>query len=155
MRLLAAEPELIEPIARAPAAAMLAELDAAQNAVLAAIRTMERATRGQFGGQPELSGVRFRLSHASFQRRLLVERIRKQLVPLADACDRESFRSLAAKQFEYTRRSNAHVSRWTSAAISRDWTGYCAASRELRRELAQTIEAECSILHPLLKRLRS
>jgi hypothetical protein len=49
-------------------------------------------------------------------------------------------------------KSAGHVSQWTADAIAADWRGYCAASRQIRRDMLAELELEANLLFPLLSK---
>jgi hypothetical protein len=144
-----------QPSALTPAAKMLSELQAAHVKLLAYISEMDRLCQPPAKCAQELTAARFRLSHASLSRRVLVEQVCGYLGPLVNDTDAQALRSLAKERFDYIVRSTAHISRWPIEKVAQDWSGYCVASRAIRREMARTVETEKSALYAMLQRYRN
>jgi len=134
---------------------MLSELQTAHSSLLAAMRDMERVAQPPPKSVREVTAARLKMSQASLARRMLIDHACDFLRARVSESDGRALRALNRVRYDYQLRSTAHVSRWSVAQIARDWTGYCAASRELRSEMARSIEAERSILYAMLQRYRN
>ena len=136
---------------RPNAAAVAAQLRAAHRTLIACIEEMEAVTSKP---HPEgYHGARFRISHASLNRRKLFHALCSALEPALSARDAETIRALREADKEMLARSARHVSRWTPAEIALDWTAYCAASRNIRSLMLSHIEREEAVLLRIVDRL--
>lgn len=98
-----------------------------------------------------LGAARVKLSRASAARtRYISDTVIPALMPGADPALKAELeamqRTFSAKRLA----SSEHVNNWTSQSIEKDWDGYRAASREIRRMMEEQIERERAILLPRL-----
>ena len=133
------------------AATLLGELEKAHHRLSDAIGELELLARGDAPDASVLANVRWRLSAASVNRRLLWARILGYLSPKAEGKSGTDLRQLQDIDIELVRASSAHVGTWTTDAILEDWPGYCAASEAMRRKMSDAMEVERRILVPLLQ----
>lgn len=137
------------------AAKLLSDLQAAHSGLLAAMSEMERVAQPPPKRVTDVTAARLKMSQASLARRILIDQACDFLRSRVTETDAGALRALGRVRYEYQLHSTTHVSRWSVTQIARDWTGYCAASREIRRRMAQSIESERSILYDMLQRYRN
>ena len=131
---------------------LLAEMSEAHDALAAALAAHEQLTREATSDQNRYTESRWRLSKASLLRRALLNRIHEQLMPLLDLADAAQLDGLLAADRQIVQVSSAHIQRWCSAAIDRDWNGYRAAAADICRRMRAEVETEKRRLYPLLIR---
>lgn len=132
---------------------LLESLKVAHANLLVAIDELARLMDAPSPSPDLLINVRWNLSKASLDRRLLWGRIHLELARRVDADAEDALRSLQDIDMRLLRASAAHVSKWTPSAINQDWDGYCRASAIMRRKMLEGIEAERSLLYPILQSL--
>ena len=108
-------------------------------------------TRGQVPAKPKLTAMRWSLSKASLARRMLWGKILTALSPGLSTDQTVALRRLQEWDINLLRASTHHVSKWTTEAVLANWSGYCAASRSIRRKMAANVDAEKVILYPILQ----
>jgi hypothetical protein len=131
---------------------MLTELHQAHEQLLAALSDLEALTSVPQPDSTALSGVRWKLSRASSQRRRLVEQACAALIECASPAETEGVRALRQGIGELQSASSRHVGTWTLARVIEDWDGYRAASEEMRGRMRERIATEKRVLYPLLQR---
>jgi hypothetical protein len=136
----------------AQAVSLLDELTRAHDNLLAAMAEMAVAT-----GKPDPSSsgylhTRWKLSHASRQRRSLVASVCAALSHDADPGEAERLAELRSNDLPLLRRSAAHVQHWTMERIAAEWPAYREASHRIREEMKVRITAERTVLYPMLRR---
>lgn len=132
---------------------LLESLKTAHGNLLTAIDGLSRLMGASPPPPDVLINVRWNLSKASLDRRLLWGRIHLELARRVDAESEEALRSLQDIDMRLLRASAAHVSKWTPTAVNQDWDGYCQASAIMRRKMLEGIEAEKRLLYPILNSL--
>jgi hypothetical protein len=131
----------------------LEALKTAHGNLLAAIEELGRLMEAPLPVPDLLINIRWNLSKASLDRRLLWGRIHLELAGRVDAESEDALRSLQDIDMRLLRASAAHVSEWTPVAVKQDWDGYRQASAIMRRRMLQGIEAEKRLLYPILESL--
>ena len=131
---------------------LLAEMSEAHDALAAALAAHEQLTCEETSDPNRYTESRWRLSKASLIRRALLGRIHEQLRPLLGAGDAALLDSLIAADQEIVQISSAHIQRWSSASIDRDWNGYRAAAAAICRTMRGEVENEKRRLDPLMVR---
>lgn len=119
--------------------------------LLASLNRLADVTGGRFPDRARYTQARFRLSHASFTRRTILENVFQLLLPNATPDDLRALGDLQSTGSAMRLESAAHVSRWTADAIEADWPAYCAASAALRRRMKARVEIEKRLVYPLLE----
>jgi len=97
--------------------------------------------------------ARWKLSRASRTRRMTVEQAYPIALAGATPAERLRIAQLQAQDTDMLAGSREHIGQWTPERIASDWPGYCAASRVIRRGMADRVQAEQDILIPILTRL--
>lgn len=132
---------------------LLESLRKAHGNLLVAIDELARLMEARPPSPDVLINVRWNLSKASLDRRLLWGRIHLELARRVDADSEDALRSLQDIDVRLLRASASHVSKWTPSAINQDWNGYCRASAIMRQRMIEGIEAEKRLLYPILESL--
>ncbi len=136
---------------QASPASLLIQLKQAHVALLGAMHAVDVLTRGEVPDCDELTSTRWDLSKASLARRMLWGKI-LPILSLGLSADRAAeLRRLQELDIALLRASTHHVSKWTAEAVLANWSGYCAASRSIRRKMAACVAAERRILYPMLQ----
>jgi hypothetical protein len=131
---------------------LLSGLRAAHCELLKCIGEMEQITQEVAPDAMRYTAARFRIGRASLQRRSVWQAARQHLQGKMRRADSDDIRFLASIDWDLGKCTADHIGRWTVGAIERDWAGYCYASREVRRQMSQCIEAEKRVLYSLLAR---
>lgn len=131
---------------------LLHELSAAHEAVLAAMATMSQVT-DQESDTLAYTKARYRISSAGLRRRQIFQRICAHLTERVSDEDTDALRKVQEVDRELSSASAAHISRWIPSEVEGDWSGYCAASRQIREQMKRELEAERRLLFPILERL--
>ena len=97
--------------------------------------------------------ARWKLSRASRARRTSAEQAYPIALAAATPAERLRIVHLQAQDATMLAASRDHIGQWTPERIADDWAGYCAASRVIRRSMADRVQAEQDILVPILARL--
>jgi hypothetical protein len=137
-----------EPSARA----MLTALAEAHAELRRELTNMEQLQTGPAPTAERWAYVRWKLSRASRQRRTAVDQAYPLALARATAAERVRIAQLQAQDPLMLATSREHIGHWTPERIAADWLGYCAASRLLRRSMADRVQAEQDILIPILTR---
>lgn len=132
---------------------LLESLKTAHGNLSAAIEELARLMEAPLPSPDLLINVRWNLSKASLDRRLLWGRIHLGLARRVDAASEDALRNLQDIDMRLLRASAAHVSEWTPSAVKMDWEGYRQASAIMRRRMLEGIEAERRLLYPILESL--
>lgn len=133
--------------------AMLEALKRAHREVRECMETMEALASSPGADKQIYTAARYRISRASMARRSCFNRVRAAL-DSATPVEVEAIEQIARLDRALMANSAQHVGRWSVEAIDGDWGGYCAASRRIRQEMAEELEAEEAMLFPILKRRR-
>lgn len=131
---------------------MLSELKHAHAQVRACLREMETVTSRSSADRLEYTRARFHISSASMHRRSRFNQVCAELSKNASPSEASIIEKLRDGDRALMRKSAAHVMHWTAPRVEADWLGYCAASRQLRKQMALVIDAEENLLLPLLAR---
>jgi hypothetical protein len=113
---------------------------------------MEQLQTGPAPTAERWAHVRWKLSRASRQRRAAAEQAYPLALARATAAERARIARLQSQDSVMLAASHEHIARWTPEQIAADWLGYCAASRVIRRSMADRVQAEQDILIPILTR---
>lgn len=133
-------------------ATLLSCLQEAHATLLAAMDALETVTRQPAPDRAVYTNARWRISAASYARRLLWKECFRHLLPIVDRSTARKLELFNCEDIELLGHSAAHVSRWPAKAVEQDWPGYCMASREIRRRMRIVIEAEKLVVYPILRR---
>lgn len=133
--------------------AMLEALKEAHREVRECMEAMEALASSPGADKQTYTTARYRISRASMARRSSFNRVRATL-DSATPMEVAAIENIARLDRELMASSAKHVRRWSVQAIADDWGGYCAASRSIRRQMADELEAEEAMLFPILKRRR-
>lgn len=129
---------------------MLAELNATNDELLAALDALDVLTAQP---EPDLAGLaaaRLKMSKASGQRRRVVDAACNLLVETASADDARKLRGLREINAAQLEASTSHIGAWGLPQVTADWPGYVRASAPMRQSLRDLIEADRETLYPLL-----
>lgn len=143
------------PHDQASSGSLLFDLHRVHEEVLGGMEELGRLTRDSSPDEQSLGNARWKLSRASMRRRLLWARILTHLAPSAEAAVRDELLRLQQLDIELLGASTTYITTWTTESIVRDWSGYCAASREMRWKMIARMEQEKRILYPLLREGRT
>lgn len=135
------------------ARAVLLALADAHAEVQRELATMEQIQTGPAPTAERWAYVRWKLSRASRQRRSAAEQAYPLVLSAATLAERVRIGLLQAQDPVMLAASRDHIATWTPDRITADWPGYCAASRVIRRSMADRVQAEQDVLIPILTRL--
>ena len=141
-------PETSVPVNRVWA--ILADLQNAHARILTCMREMTKATAKPGPDKIAYTTARFRLSEASFARRLVLQSAFDFLFSRASLSDRQVISRLRVADLELAQQTSLHVNRWTPEKVLLDWGSYCRASNDLRHAILKQVELERTMLYPLL-----
>ncbi len=130
--------------------ALLLTLQAAHRQIDAATEEMERIASAELPELGQFSASRMRLAQANLARRRLVDQISSHLISRLPAKEYETVRRLRRQDEDCFQKVSKYVRQWTTEAVSKDWAGYCAASRTTRSGILQIVAAEKAVLYPFL-----
>lgn len=131
-------------------ARQLAELRGAHAQLLESMAALDAITDSP--NALDYRQARFKLSSTSLSRRMLWQRIFKNLEPSASAAEATALAELHAADFELLRASSDHIAKWPTERIEERWKEYCEASRAIRVKMKSAILAEGRVLYPILER---
>jgi len=130
---------------------MKAELERAHANLLARLDALEELVRGSMPSRDLLSATRYQLTRASGQRRKLLEdQIYPMLLERLEGASADAVRALRDSATAMVAESAKHIHRWSVDEILDDWSGYCAASAWMRRQMRERVAQEQRVLYPLL-----
>ena len=130
---------------------LLWSLQSADRHLEACICEMERATSTAECDRSGFGHARFRISQASFARRMILAKACAYLAGIATGAHRATVEAVRLHDLECAARSTEHVRNWPPGRIADDWRGYCEASRAIRMMMRQAMRAEQQALLPLLR----
>lgn len=142
------EPNLAINVARA--SGWLGELQSAHANLLDWMWALDELTMLDSPPRGRLETVRWFLSQARRDRRLILESI-FATIPRLPGPQAEALRNVRALTYEATAAGSEHIARWTLGAIEADWTGYREETRHVRDLWLRAIEEERRTLYPLLE----
>ena len=132
--------------------AMLQALEAHHRAIEAGMAEIRLFCKDPGPNSGALSAARERLTTASLARSRYVSEV---IVPslLVDPGDgvRTELSELLIATAARRMVSNGHVAAWTSTSIETDWSGYCAAARDIWPIMEEQMEHERCVLIPRLR----
>ena len=134
-------------------ASVAQELETRHAAVIQALGVMKSVTDGEVPDRHIFASARWKLSNASLARRSLCRHIYDCLSSRLDEREAATVARLRNADQEMMARSMRHVGKWCAEAIEANWAEYCAASRDLRAAMHQSLSEEKRTLNPLLHRL--
>ena len=138
---------------QAPSAVLLGQLAGAHDQLMVEMENLERITHEPQPEPGELTAGRWRISQASLQRRTLAASIHDFLANRLDGPDLQTVKKVQSADQDMMRLSARHVGAWTMQAISRNWQGYCDASKAIRSQMRSQILLERELIFPLLEKL--
>lgn len=129
----------------------LCELQSVHENVLAWMAALDELTAQESCRPGQLETVRWFLSKARRDRRLLLEQIYNQLLKSLTPEEAETVRALRNQTHRTLEAGSQHVAKWTLGAVKNDWDAYREETRAMRALWTATIEAEQDLLYPLLQ----
>jgi hypothetical protein len=132
------------------ASTMLSELQRAHAAVRSCIREMDVVTSASSPDRLKYTQARFRISRASMGRRACCTAVCRFVLENASVEEKAVIAGVKEADRLLLHKSACHVSRWTPDAIAANWRSYCAASRQIRRDMLAELDVEADLLFPLL-----
>jgi hypothetical protein len=132
---------------------LVTELEAAHTALSSELAAMQSLQDGPQPQPDRWAQARWKLSRASRQRRGCVDKAYILIMAEGTAAEILRVRQLQAQDGPMLAASHAHVGHWTPDRIEADWSGYCEASRAIRRGMADRVRSERELLLPILARL--
>lgn len=128
----------------------LAELQSAHENLVAWMWALDELTMQDSPPRGRLETVRWFLSQARRDRRLILESI-FETIPRLPAPQAEALRNVRALSYEAIAAGSQHIARWTLDAIEADWAGYREETCQMRDRWLRAIEEERRALYPLLE----
>lgn len=135
---------------RAARAALLADVEAASNAVLETIGDYGELIAKPVPDTAKLTSIRLQLAQKRLAHGSIVERIAEYLREHNPSAEL-TIRSLQPEHAGLLHRTSAHIQKWTLIAVENDWAGYCSATREILRCWAERVRVEGKILRRTLE----
>lgn len=132
---------------------MLESLKSAHANLSKAVDELQQLTKGPCPNRGAFVDVRWKLSKASLDRRLLWGRIHLYLSRRLSPATEQVLRELQEKDIKLLRTSSAHVAKWTPEAIIKDWAAYCRASETMTSRMLDEMRGEKQSLYPILEDL--
>jgi hypothetical protein len=134
------------------AEAMLHVLEEHHRAIEAGLVDIRRYCGATNPSSRELGEARERLTAASLARsRFVSEQVVPSLLINVDDDLRTELAELLYATAAKRMLSNCHIKTWTMASIEADWSGYCAAARNIWPMMEEQIERERRVLVPRLR----
>jgi hypothetical protein len=133
------------------ALALLDSLKDAHEALLSALRDLRLLTLGPPPTIETLNHIRWTVSKASLERRLLWGRIHFHLSRHVDARAEADLFRLQEIDMALLRSTSAHLTGWAPARVLEDWSGYAHASGVMQGKMIAAINTEKRLLYPLLE----
>lgn len=132
--------------------AMLGTLEEHHRDIMAGLREIRRHCGEENPNSRELANAREQLTASSLSRSRYVSEV---IVPtlLKDADDglRTELSELLFATATKRMFSRAHIAEWTTTSIEADWSGYCAAARNIWPMMEEQIARETRVLAARLK----
>lgn len=97
-----------------------------------------------------LATLRYRLTRTSGARRKLIEKLCAELQMTLPETKTAPIRALRESNVAAMTSSSDHIGTWSLREITKDWSGYCQASQQIRRSMRDQIELERTTLYPYL-----
>jgi hypothetical protein len=131
---------------------LLAALQAAHRQIETAFSELgaEAGEEGPDAGR--FSAMRMRVGQALLAKRQIVGSVAAHLIGLLSVEEAIAVRELRTRGQHHSQLASEIIRYWTPDLIRQDWTGYCAASRDLRAGILGLIGAEKDLYYPLLRR---
>jgi len=128
---------------------LLLALKSAHNEVLAAADAFDRILRGPHPGDVALTGIRLKLTVTNGRKRVLLERIYAAFGELPPG-EAEQVRALRADAAATLQRASAHIARWTTREMTKNWAGYVTDCKPVPPSIRASVSAERRFLYPML-----
>lgn len=144
------EAQIRQAASRTAKAALLADVDAACDAVLETIAEYAELIEKRDADTAKLTDIRLQLAQNRLAHGSIVQRIAEYLRdhnPSAELI----IRSLQPEHAGLLHRTSAHTKKWTLVAVENDWAGYCSATSEMLRRWADRVRVEGKILRKTLE----
>lgn len=126
------------------------ELESVHDNLLAWMASLDDLTCQDRCRAGQLETVRWFLSRARRDRRLLLERILNDLSSSAGPAEVDQLQQLRLLLRRTIEAGSIHVAKWTLAAVEADWDGYRTETKAMRQLWADSIAAEKKLLSALL-----
>lgn len=128
----------------------MSDLETLHEELLEMLDALEFLCANPTPDETALAGLRYRLTRTSGARRKLVESLCVTLqmtLPKAEIAPIRALRdaNIAAMTF-----SSDHIGTWSLRQVMKDWSGYCAASKQVRQTMREQIALERDTLYPYL-----
>lgn len=140
-----------EQFAAPTTSVLLWSLQSAHRHLEACICELERVTSTGECDPPAFGHARFRVSQASFARRMILGKACAHLSLVADDAHCAVVDAVRLHDRERAARSTEHLRAWPPTRVAEDWSGYCKASRAIRMMMREAIREEQQSLLPLLR----
>ncbi len=132
--------------------AMLETLEEHHRRILAGLSKIREHCGQPSPDSRELAAAREQLTAASLARsRFVSEQVVPGLLADADEVLRTELSELLFMTAAKRMLSNRHIRTWTTSSIEADWSGYCAAARDIWPMMEDLIDRECRVLVARLK----
>jgi len=129
------------------AEAMLKRLEEHHRTIMEGLRVIQGHCNGEHPSSCALARAREQLTAASLARsRFVSEQVVPSLVRDADDDLRTELSELLYATAAKRMVSNVHVKTWNTASIEADWSGYCAAAKDIWPMMEELIDRECRVL---------
>lgn len=126
----------------------MADLRSLHADLLAALAELEALTAEPRCDIERLSGIRYRLSRISGERRRVVDEQCRDFARAAPADRAAALHALRRNNMEARILSTAHIGQWTLKEAAANWSGYRQASARMRAAMCAQIRHEQLLLCP-------
>jgi hypothetical protein len=127
----------------------MADLRTLHEDLLAALDALEALTAQPTANETELSGLRYRLTRISTERRKMIDSLFARLAETAPPDQAAHLRALSLSHRDARMKTTEHIGAWSLRRVADDWPGYCRASAKMRAAMRQ-IALEQAVLYPLI-----
>lgn len=130
----------------------LSELQSVHENVIAWISALDDLTQQPTLRRGQLEAVRWFLSKARRERRVLLEQIYAAMIPRLPQAEANAVRSVRAITHQSLRAASEHIAKWPMDAVEKNWAGYCEQTRNVSDLWLRAIDEEREVLYPVLRR---
>lgn len=134
-----------------PAARVLESLRSAHDALVAAMADLGGVLTSDWPEPPRYTAARWRLSNLSRKRRTLVNAVTMEL--RSHFPGSKALEDLAQSERAMLDASTRHVGAWPPERVAAEWAAYREASTSIRTRMQAHVDAEQSVLYPMLEQL--
>jgi hypothetical protein len=128
----------------------MSDLETLHGELLEMLDTLEALCASSTPDESALAALRYRLTRTSGARRKLVETLCVELQMTLPKAEIAPIRALREANIAAMTSSSDHIGTWSLRQVMKDWSGYCLASKQIRRAMREQIALEQDTLYPYL-----